>query len=82
MRGVERGAVSAGRDKETGENIYPKLETVRLCLPRRVFTYAHIDYAAESIIRLFKKRNEIKGLRFTYEPKQLRFFMGLFEPIE
>ncbi|MBM4388548.1 MAG: tryptophanase, partial [Deltaproteobacteria bacterium] len=30
VRAMERGAVSKGRDKATGENIYPKLELVRL----------------------------------------------------
>lgn len=80
VRGMERGAVSAGRDKQ-GENIYPKLELVRLAIPRRVYTNLHIDVVAESVIELYKNREKIKGLRFVYEPEKLRFFQAKFEPI-
>jgi tyrosine phenol-lyase len=80
VRAMERGAVSKGRDRVTGENIFPKLELVRLTIPRRVYTQSHIDFVADAVIRLFKKRNEIKGLRMVYEPKELRFFQARFEP--
>lgn len=79
VRAMERGIVSAGRNKETGENHKPKLELVRLTIPRRVYTYSHMDYVADAIIDLFQKRDQIKGLRFTYEPKMLRFFNARFE---
>ncbi len=79
---MERGIVSAGRD-ENGRNRYPKLETVRLTIPRRVYTYSHMDVVADSVISLFDKRNSIKGLEFVYEPPPvLRFFTARFKPIE
>ncbi len=78
VRSMERGIVSGGRDAITGKNHSPKLETVRLTIPRRVYTYAHMDVVADGIIRLFQKREEIKGLKFVYEPKQLRFFTARF----
>lgn len=81
VRSMERGIVSAGRDVKTGENHRPKLETVRLTIPRRVYTYRHMDVVADAVINLYKKRDQIKGLRFTYEPKQLRFFTARFEEI-
>ncbi len=81
VRAMERGIVSAGRDAVTGKNHCPLLETVRLTIPRRVYTYAHMDAVADGIIRLFEKRNEIKGLEFVYEPKQLRFFTARFDYI-
>ena len=81
VRGMERGIVSAGRDKVTGENHCPKLELVRLAVPRRVYTQAHFDFAVESIAIVYSQRESIKGLRFTYEPKDLRFFRARFEPI-
>jgi len=40
IRAMERGIVSAGRSKETGDHYYPKLELVRLTFPRRVYTQA------------------------------------------
>ena len=82
VRTMERGIVSAGRDAQTGEDHKPKLELVRLTLPRRVYTQSHLDYVAEGIIELYKKREKIKGLRFVFEPKALRFFQARFEPVE
>lgn len=81
VRTMERGAVSAGRD-EDGNNIYPDLETVRLTIPRRVYTYAHMDVVADSIIELYNNRDKVRGLRFTYEPPVLRFFTSEFEEVE
>ena len=82
VRAMERGVVSSGRNKETGEHNYPKLELVRLTIPRRVYTQAHMDVTAEAIIELHKKRDKIKGLRVSYEPEVLRFFQARFERIE
>ncbi len=82
VRSMERGAVSAGRDKNTGENYMPKLELVRLTLPRRVYTQAHMDVTAEGVIDVLEKAEQVKGLRITYEPEVLRFFQARFEPIE
>ena len=81
VRSMERGIVSAGRNKETGENCAPKLELVRLTIPRRVYTYSHLDVVAEACIDLYKKRKEIKGLEMYYEPKLLRFFTARFRPL-
>jgi tyrosine phenol-lyase len=81
VRGMERGNVSAGRDPVTGENRHPKLELVRLTIPRRVYTQSHMDVVAESVIEVFEQRDSISGLRFTYEPESLRFFQAEFEKI-
>jgi tyrosine phenol-lyase len=82
VRAMERGAVSAGRDPDTGKNLFPSLELVRLTLPRRVYTQAHMDVTAESVTELHEHRDKIVGLRFTHEPEYLRFFQARFEPIE
>lgn len=79
VRSMERGIVSAGRDPKTGENHKPKLETVRLTIPRRVYTYAHMDVVAQSVIKLYKHKEDIRPLKFVYEPKQLRFFTAKFD---
>ncbi len=81
VRSMERGIVSGGRDRNTGRDHAPKLETVRLTIPRRVYTYAHMDYTAQAIIKLYKHHQDIRGLKWAYEPKQLRFFTGRFEQI-
>ncbi len=81
VRSMERGIVSAGRDKNTGKNHAPKLETVRLTIPRRVYTYRHMDVVADAVINLHKHKEKIRGLRFVYEPGQLRFFTARFEEV-
>ncbi|HHY15042.1 MAG TPA: tyrosine phenol-lyase [Firmicutes bacterium] len=80
VRSMERGIVSAGRDKD-GNHHYPKLELVRLTIPRRVYTYSHMDVVADAVIDLYKERKSVKGLRFVYEPPVLRFFTARFEPL-
>jgi tyrosine phenol-lyase len=81
VRSMERGIVSAGRDKATGKHRYPKLELVRLTIPRRVYTQAHMDVTAEAVLDAFDERQRAKGLKMTYEPKYLRFFQARFEPL-
>lgn len=79
VRAMERGVVSAGRNLESGDHNYPKLELVRLTIPRRVYTQAHMDVVAESIEEVYANRNQITGLKFVYEPEYLRFFQSRFE---
>ncbi|MBL0161667.1 MAG: tyrosine phenol-lyase [Bryobacterales bacterium] len=81
IRSMERGVVSAGRDPETGLDRMPRLELVRLTIPRRVYTQAHMDVTAETALAVFEGREQIRGLRMTYEPKHLRFFQARFEPV-
>lgn len=81
VRSMERGIVSAGRDQKTGAHHKPKLETVRLTIPRRVYTYRHLDVVADAVIKLYQNKEKIKALKFVYEPKQLRFFTARFEEV-
>ena len=81
VRAMERGIVSAGRDPQTGKHRYPKLELVRLTIPRRVYTQAHMDVTAESVLAVWDQRGQVRGLKLTYEPKYLRFFQARFKPL-
>ena len=71
----------AGRNAKTGKNYNPKLELVRLTIPRRVYTQAHMDVIAESVLNVYTYREKIKGLKMVYEPKYLRFFQARFEKL-
>jgi tyrosine phenol-lyase len=81
VRSMERGIVSAGRNKDTGEHYFPELELVRLTIPRRVYTQAHMDVVAESVEEVYHNRKKIRGLKMIYEPKYLRFFQARFKKI-
>ncbi len=79
IRSMERGIVSAGRDPVTGDHRRPRLELVRLTIPRRVYTQAHMDVTAESVASVWDRRESVRGLRMVFEPKYLRFFQARFE---
>jgi tryptophanase len=82
VRGVEIGSVMfAYPDPETGKIIHPRLELVRLALPRRVYTQTHLDYVAEVLACIAARRESVSGYRFTYAPELLRHFTARFEPI-
>ena len=82
IRGVEIGSVMFAReDPEMDEMVYPDLELVRLAIPRRVYTQAHLDYVVETCVEIYERREEIGGLRFTYAPELLRHFTARFEPL-
>jgi tyrosine phenol-lyase len=82
IRSMERGIVSAGRDPETGDHRHPALELVRLTIPRRVYTQAHMDVVAEAVKAVYDAREQTKGLKMVYEPKYLRFFQARFEELD
>ena len=78
VRSMERGIVSAGRDPVTGDHNRPKLELVRLTLPRRVYTQAHLDVTAEAVLEVWDRRTSVAGLQMVFEPEYLRFFQARF----
>ncbi|MEX2143936.1 MAG: tryptophanase [Anaerolineales bacterium] len=78
IRAVEIGAVAFGR-QENGRWVFPKLELVRLALPRRVYTQSHLDYVAEVMTRIKAGADKIKGMKMSYAPELLRHFTAKFE---
>ncbi|MCD8262341.1 MAG: hypothetical protein LUD15_13420 [Bacteroides sp.] len=75
---MERSTISSVRD-ENGVEILADVELLRLAVPRRVFTLSQIKYVIDRLTWLYENRELIGGLRFTYEPPVLRFFMGGLE---
>jgi len=68
-------------DPASGRMVYPKLELVRLALPRRVYTQSHLDYLVETVEKINARRKTVKGYRFTYAPELLRHFTARFESV-
>jgi tryptophanase len=79
IRSVEIGSLMFGKYDNCGELVPAAMELVRLAIPRRVYTQSHIDYVAEVILEVFKKRKELKGLRIVEEAPVLRHFTAKFE---
>jgi tryptophanase len=61
--------------------IYPRLELVRLAIPRRVYTQSHLDYVVKTLAKIKERVDEINGYRITHAPKLLRHFTAQFEPL-
>jgi len=80
IRGMERGTLSEERNPDGSER-FASMELVRLAFPRRVFTLSQTEYVIDRVKWLYDHREMIGGLRFTHEPKSLRFFTGRLEPV-
>ena len=78
VRAVEVGTVMAGRHPETGVDIHPALELLRLAVPRRVYTDEHLRYVAEMLEYVWHHREHVRGMRIVSEPPLLRHFTAQF----
>ncbi len=82
VRGVEIGALLADRDPVSRRNRFPKVEMLRLTIPRRVYTYNHMDYIAAAMKNVFDRRHEIKnGYQILREAPIMRHFTVELERI-
>jgi tryptophanase len=82
IRTCEIGSVMfAHPDPDSGEMIYPKLELVRLAIPRRVYTQSHMDYVADTLAKIARRAGSLRGYKFTYAPELLRHFTAKFQPL-
>jgi tryptophanase len=83
IRGVEIGTLLADRDPKTGENRYPKMELLRLAIPRRVYSRIHMDYVVAAFAEIKRRKDTlIRGLRIQKEAKILRHFTVELERVE
>ncbi|MDD3773628.1 MAG: tryptophanase, partial [Weeksellaceae bacterium] len=75
IRGVEIGTLLADRDPETRLDRFPKLELLRLAIPRKTYTFKHMDYIAVALKNIYDRRNEItSGYEIVWEADILRHF--------
>lgn len=80
IRAVDLGPSMFGEeDPATGQEKCPDLELVRLAIPRRVYTNAHIEMVAESVLEVYRNRKKLKGLKMVYQAPVLRHFTCRFD---
>ena len=82
VRASEIGSVMYGFDHETGTERPAAKELMRLALPRRTYTASHLEYVAEAIKAIYKRRDKVRGLRITSTSLVLRHFSARFEWID
>lgn len=80
IRGMERGTISEERNPDGTEH-FAEVELLRLAMPRRVFTLSQCKFVVDRVKWLWQNRELIGGLKWTYEPSVLRFFVGKLEPV-
>jgi tryptophanase len=80
IRGCEIGTVMFGQHPDGSESPAP-MELVRLAIPRRVYTQSHVDYVIEVVRWVAERAGELRGLRITEQPHQLRHFTARFAPL-
>ncbi len=81
VRSVEIGSVMFGTYAADGSLVPAAMELVRLAIPRRVYTQSHIEYVVETFEEIMRRRDQVRGLRITKEPRFLRHFTAHFEPL-
>ena len=82
MRCVEIGACAFGSiDKETGQPIYPSIETMRIAIGRRLYTNNHMDVIAQALGDIYEKRDQYRGMKIVHQGSivSLRHFTAGFE---
>jgi tryptophanase len=80
IRGCEIGTVMFGMHPDGAEQP-AAMDLVRLAVPRRTYTQSHIDYVIEVCLWVAERATELRGLRITEQPAQLRHFTARFEPL-
>jgi tryptophanase len=82
IRVCEIGSVMfAHVDPDSGKMVFPRLELVRLAIPRRTYTQSHMDYVADTLIKIKERAPKLRGYKFEYAPELLRHFTAKFAPL-
>ncbi len=81
IRAIEIGGVMFGHRGKNGREVFPQLELVRLCIPRRVYTNSHIHYVADALARMHKNRDKVRGLKIVFQSPRLRHFTARLEEV-
>ncbi len=82
VRGLGLGVLAFSKqDTVTGAVTFPETELLRLAVPRRVYTDRHMDVVSEALSRVRDRKDEISGLKITYEPSRLKHFLSRLEPL-
>jgi len=74
-RGEEIVSTLHEGDNENRKYRCHKLELLRMAIPRKVYSYKHMDYIAAALKNVYERRNEIRsGYEIVWEPEILRHF--------
>lgn len=69
-------------DPDSGEVVAPRLELVRLAVPRRVYSHTQLDYVADACARVRDLGPRLRGVEIVWQPPALRHFLCRLRPVE
>jgi len=81
IRGCEIGTAMFGL-RPDGKEEPAHMDLVRLAIPRRMYTQAHMDYVIEVVTEVYENRENLRGMKFIRQPPALRHFTGRFDYVD
>ena len=79
IRGCELGSLAFGQTLPDGTLKLPPLDLVRLAVPRRVYTEAHMGHVVQTVIDIFEDKSTATGFEFLKEKQPMRHFRSTFK---
>ncbi|MCP4582818.1 MAG: tryptophanase [candidate division Zixibacteria bacterium] len=73
VRAVEIGGIMLGKQPD-GTEKYPEMELVRLAIPRRVYSMAHLQYVVDVFKKIRDDKSLVKPLKIVWQAPVLRHF--------
>jgi len=81
IRGCEIGTAMFGL-RPDGKEEPAHMDLVRLAIPRRMYTQAHMDFVVEVVTEVNRNRENLRGMKFVRQPPALRHFTGRFDYVD
>ena len=74
IRSFEMGTLVFGKRDPDGVERPGPMDWLRMAIPRRVYTQSHIEHVINTILKVWRRREQIEGLELIYQAPTLRHF--------